>query len=648
MNLSFDRSEARAALSQADITMAFVALAQLTGDRDLLERGRRHVRPVREFANEFPAELKDEIIERLGRMLEDGSAFEAPIPEDDFLRELMNTCAGQVIPDNYFPMLMEILGFRDRRKGFQAGLPIVSAKRQKGFHVVIVGAGLSGICAAIYLQRAGISYQLIDKNAGVGGTWFENHYPGCGVDTANHWYAYSFEPNPDWSRYFARRSEVFAYLNHCVDKYGVRENTLLSTTVEALVYDDERKLWSVSMRGADGTLAMTEANAVVTALGQLNLPKIPNLKGADTFSGPSFHTARWDHDHDYRGKRVAVVGTGSSGMQVGPTIAPYVKHLTIFQRSPHWVTIRNNYHSSVSDGMKWALRHVPSYMEWYRFFLTWAYCDALYPALIKDPEWNSPLSISPLNETIRNDWTAYIKRRLGDRQDLLPKVLPDYPPFGKRPVMDNHWFEMLRRDNVSLVASGIDRVEPDGIIADDGTFHAADMLVYATGFKTTEILANIHIQGRGGIDLRSVWGADDARAYFGITMPQFPNFFMMYGPNTNYGHGGSISFNAERQSLYILSCLNHLAENDYAALECRPSVFEAFNARLDEQMTRMVWVQGDMTNWYKNKAGRVTVNYPWTLRDYWDCTQAINPDDYIFSRVNRLRTGVVDREFSAT
>lgn len=631
MKSSFEPQEVRAALSQADITMSFIALAQLTGDRDLLERGRKYVRPVREFANEFPDALREEIIERLARMMVDGSAFKAPIPDDDFLRDLMNACAGQVIPDNYFSMLMEILGFRDRRAGFEKGLPTSSVKRSDGFHVVVIGAGISGICAAIYLERAGISYQLVDKNADVGGTWFENHYPGCGVDTANHWYAYSFEPNPDWSRYFARRSEVFAYLNHCVDKYGVRKNTLLSTAVESLVYDDTRKMWTVTARSGDGAVVTIEANAVVTALGQLNLPKVPRLKGIDAFKGPAFHTARWNHGQDYRGRNVAIVGTGSSGMQVGPTLAPDVEKLTIFQRSPHWITIRNNYHSSVSDGMKWALRHVPSYMEWYRFFLTWAYCDALYPALIKDPDWDSPLSISQLNENIRHDWTAYIKRRLGDRQDLLPKVLPDYPPFGKRPVMDNHWFEMLARDNVELVTCGIDHVEPGGIVASDGTFHPADMIVYATGFKTTEILSNIRIIGRGGVDLRDVWGEDDARAYLGITMPSFPNFFMMYGPNTNYGHGGSISFNAERQSLYILSCINHMTDNGFDALECRKSVFEEFNSRLDEQMTRMVWVQGDMTNWYKNRAGRVTVNYPWTLRDYWDCTQSIGPQDYIFS-----------------
>jgi 4-hydroxyacetophenone monooxygenase len=326
-----------------------------------------------------------------------------------------------------------------------------------------------------------------------------------------------------------------------------------------------------------------------------------------------------------------MIGTGASGMQVGPSIAPEVERLSIFQRSPHWAIHNPNYHETVSESIRWALKNLPFYAEWYRFQLFWASSDGLYNSLRVDPDWPTPdTSLNAINQGHRENLIAHIRKEVNDDPDLLRKVVPPYPPYGKRMLRDNHWYRMLTRPNVDLVTEPIARVEKDAIVTRDGARHAAEVLILATGFQAFRMTWPIRIAGCGGRTLRELWGDDDPRAYLGITVPGFPNLFMMYGPNTNLAHGGSAIFHSECQTHYALLALREMLENGWAAMEVRQEAHDAFNRRVDEIHGGMVWAHRGVGSWYKNKRGRVFATSPWRLLDYWNMTRNLELADYDF------------------
>ncbi|MBC7203581.1 MAG: NAD(P)/FAD-dependent oxidoreductase, partial [Pusillimonas sp.] len=493
---------------------------------------------------------------------------------------------------------------------------------------VIVGAGLFGICAGIQCKQAGIPFVILEKNDTPGGTWFENDYPGCGVDIPNYFYSYSFFTDFPWTRHFSQRDELLAYLQAAVDRYGIREHIRFKCAVTQLRWDEQAQHWNVDYHDAEGRQQNLQGNAVLSAVGQLNRPAIPNIPGLSNFKGPAFHTARWRNDVNLRDKRVVMIGTGASGVQVGPTIAPEVAKLTVLQRTPHWVFYHPNYHKEISAGLKWAMKNIPFYAQWYRFTLFWAASDGLHPSLRVDSQWAEPGSVSALNKELRQRIEAYVRQEVGDDPALLAKVLPDYPPYGKRMLRDNHWFRMLKRPNVELVTSGIERITANAVEMKDGTVHPADVLILATGFEAGRMLAPMDVRGRGGVSIREVWGEDNPRAYLGITAPGFPNLFMAYGPNTNLVHGGSIFFQAECQVHYMMEALRELIERGYSSLEVRPEVHDAYNERVDAACRDLAWGQLSVKNWYQNEARRVFANSPWRLVDYWRMTHTFNPSEY--------------------
>jgi 4-hydroxyacetophenone monooxygenase len=298
-------------------------------------------------------------------------------------------------------MLEEMDLEREDTRGFQQGTGD-SRPQSQGFHVLVIGAGMSGLLTAIRLEQAGIRYSVVEKNAGIGGTWFENTYPGARVDIANHFYCYSFEPNSNWSEYFAQKDELRAYFESCAGKYGVLNNISFETEVESAKWSEENARWSVRLRTLGGKEEAREFDAIVSAVGQLNRPRIPSIEGKELFSGPAFHSAEWDHDIDLRGKRVAVIGTGASALQLVPEVAKKTSQLYVFQRSPAWMFPNPDYHAKVSDGKKWLLAHVPFYARWYRFLLFWPGSDGLMPSLIVDPDWPHPeRSVNAINEATR-------------------------------------------------------------------------------------------------------------------------------------------------------------------------------------------------------------------------------------------------------
>ncbi|HEY1879653.1 MAG TPA: NAD(P)/FAD-dependent oxidoreductase [Caulobacteraceae bacterium] len=628
-----------AALPEAHLPALLASLIHLTGDESLLRPDTRpsYVLMADNKVGGYSDAVQDEIRTRARSAIKAHLAG-APMPPPlsaATVRKMMDWVAGADIPDHYAPFLLDELnldGRTTKTPDWTAPKLKAAARRLK---VVVIGAGMSGILTGIRLRQAGVDFTIIEKNPDVGGTWLENAYPGCRVDNPNHMYSYSFEPNHDFPQFYSTQPVLLAYFRRVADKHELRPHIRFETEVVEAVFDEARALWRVDVRTPDGRRETLEANAVITAVGQLNRPRLPDIPGVESFAGPAFHSARWRNDVDLAGKQVAVIGTGASAYQFVPEIAPKVAHLEVFQRTPPWPLPGPTYHHDVPEGKKWLLEHVPHYDKWYRFFLFWMLTDGLYEMVKADPDWaGGDGAVSEANAGLRAMLEAALTAQAPGRPDLLAKVIPAYPMGGKRALVDNGvWMEALQRDNVDLVTTPIARVTPKGVETKDGAIHEADVLLFGTGFNASRFLWPMRIVGRGGKDLNDVW-AGDARAYLGMTTPGFPNLFMIYGPNTNIVVNGSIIFFSECSVRYIVGCLKLLAEEEADTIEVRREVHDAFNVKVDKANALMAWGAPQVTSWYKNATGRVSQNWPFPLVDYWTATVAPNPDDFILrSRV---------------
>ncbi|MEO8811591.1 MAG: NAD(P)/FAD-dependent oxidoreductase [Caulobacteraceae bacterium] len=629
---SLDRS-----LAEAHLPALLMALVHLTGDAGLLTPERRaaydRMDPLADPNNGgYPQAVRADIRMRAKAAIQAhlaGAPMPSP-PSADTIRTMMDFVAGADIPAHYAPFLMDELGLG----GIDTKTPRWDEPDLKtaaaGMKVIVVGAGMSGLLTAIRLKQAGVPFTVIEKDTDVGGTWLENVYPGCRVDNPNHMYSYSFEPNHDFPQFFSTQPVLLDYFRKVAARYDLRRHIRFETTVEEATFDEDRAIWRVTVKSRDGTVETLEANALITAVGQLNRPRYPDIDGLETFAGPAFHSARWRHDVDLSGKRVAVIGTGASAYQFVPAIAPKVAHMEIFQRTPPWMSPAPHYHHDVPEGKKWLLEHVPFYGKWYRFYLFWTLTDGVYEAVKADPDWTgAPQAVGAANAELRAMLAEAMRLQAPDRPDLLEKVIPAYPFGGKRPLVDNGvWIEALRRDNVDLVTEPIERIVPAGIVTRDGVEHPADVILYGTGFHASRFLWPMRIVGRGGTDLHEAWGGD-ARAYLGMTTPGFPNLFILYGPNTNIVVNGSIIFFSECSVRYVLGCLKLMAETGSSTLEVKREVHDAFNRKVDAANGQMAWGSPHVTSWYKNAMGRVSQNWPFPIVDYWTATVAPKREDFI-------------------
>ncbi|RYF35614.1 MAG: NAD(P)/FAD-dependent oxidoreductase [Comamonadaceae bacterium] len=625
--------ELERSLQTGNVPTLLMVLLHLTGDRHWLDDRYRCSRIHGLDDNDsggLPEEVQAEVRRAAFEAILAWKAGKAPVlhaPDTQELVAMMQLSVGETVPESYGPMVAGWLGLDpefalDQRAEFRV---------PEGFHVVVIGAGVAGICAAIRLQGAGIPYTVIEKNAEVGGTWYENQYPGAGVDTPNHIYSYSFAKS-DWTRYFALRGEIQDYFVGVADRFGIRPNIRFDTRMASATYDEAGMTWSVRLADAAGNPKdVLRANVLISAVGLLNVPKMPDIEGLDRFEGPCFHTARWPEGLDVEGKRVAVVGNGASAMQVVPAIAAQVAKLTVFQRSKQWAAPFERFKKGVPLPTRFLLKEVPYYQEWYRQRLAWVFNDRIHSSLQIDAAWPHPeRAINRRNDKHREFFTDYVKAELGDRQDLLPEVLPDYPAFGKRMLMDNGWYRTMTRDNVRLVSDGIRKVEANAVVTADGTRHEADVLVIATGFDAINLLSSFQLYGRGGRSVREAWDANGAEAFMGVATPGFPNFFMLAGPNTALGHGGSVVALLETQVRYVLGLLKQVM-NRHAApfeIEVRRDVHDAYNVKVQEAHDRMIWTHKGMSNWYRNARGRVVAPTPFRNDDYWHMTRRTNLDDY--------------------
>ncbi|MFO0690019.1 MAG: NAD(P)/FAD-dependent oxidoreductase [Myxococcota bacterium] len=616
------------AVAEASLPALMMAMVHLTGDASLLDGP---IRPKHATMFDTEAGIAPDDAARVRRQaaavirdyVAKGRPPLAPLPKPLVERMLAFALADESIQPNAVGFLLEELalgGSDPRRLDID---PRALARRGGDFRVVIVGAGMSGLLLGHRLAQQGVPFTILEKNPGVGGTWFENRYPGCRVDIASDSYSYSFARG-EWDHLFGPRAEVQRYFERFAETAGLIEHVEFGATVEAARWDEARARWVVAYRQGSERREI-EAAVLVSAIGLLNRPRIPAIPGRETFRGPQMHTAQWDDSVDQREKTVAVVGTGASAFQLVPALAGRARRVVVFQRRPSWMFPNPEYHRAVSGGHRWCLQNVPEYARWYRVLSMWPQFDKAAGELIRvDPGWDDGgASCSAANRVMRDQLAGYIASQVSDPA-LLAKVVPDYPPFGTRMLQDDGtWLSTLAREDVELVTSGVARVTERGLVADDGTEVEVDAIVWATGFDVGR-LPSIDLVGRGGRRLSEAWG-DEPKLHLGITIPGFPNHFMIVGPNTGVLHSGNLIIVSECQVNYILDGIRRLVE-EVDVLDCRPEVADAYHAKLASELRGSVFAK--VPSYFSNAAGKVVVCMPWPLADYWRWTRRVDPGDF--------------------
>ena len=627
-----DRDDAglRVALEEAHIPSLILAQVHLTGELDLI---RGDIRPQMEFLNPddgLTDEQRDSIraraLEVLSAHRDDPQPFY--MPTDAQLREMLSFLVGQEVPEDYLEFLTSELSLHGEDPYAQPKIEVVPVEDRTNYQVLVIGAGMSGLLSAIRLKEAGIAFELVEKNADVGGTWYENTYPGCRVDSANHVYSYSFRPK-DWPQHFSPQPVLREYFSETADEYGLRDHIRFNTEVTEARFDEKTDLWHITTVDGDGNTRIQTANAIISAVGQLNRPKLPDIPGQKDYQGIAFHSAEWEHQHDLSGKRIGVIGTGGSAFQFVPVVADQAQSVSVFQRTAPWIVPNEEYFKEVPAGKHWLLRHVPFYAKWFRFSMFWRTAEGLLQAVTVEDGWNRPEeSVSAANQMFRDALIENLKVNLGDRPDLLEKCTTDYPPGAKRALIDDgKYLATLKRDDVALITDPIDCITGKGVRLESGREYELDAIIYGTGFQASSFLHPMKIYGLEGKELHDVWSGEP-RAYKGIAVPGFPNLFCCYGPNTNIVVNGSIVFFSECEVRYILGCLALSMEHGGKALDVREEVHDAYNEWIDQGNRGMAWGQSGVNTWYKNASGRITQNWPFTLLEFWRQTRMPSEDDY--------------------
>jgi 4-hydroxyacetophenone monooxygenase len=610
-----DTTELREAIAAAPGPVLIALAAHLQQDAAILAEYGKHIKDIWQGGPNIPADARTKLDARVLAILTDAKYANAPPITEEFLKQIMSTIVGEPVTDEFVPLLVEQVGFQPLGRF----TPQPHSKPPAGFRVAVIGGGLSGIVSGIRLKESGYDYKIFEKQDDVGGVWWSNQYPGVAVDTPNHFYSLSFELNPNWPDVYSKGPVLMEYWRMVADKYRVRENVAFKTEVTTMRWLEAEKKWEIEAIGPGGK-TNEKFDAIICASGLFTHPEPPKVPGLENFKGKAMHTAHWDKSVPLAGKNVIQIGTGASGVQAGPVIAREAKHLTVFQRSPPWVRIRTDrdYAAKTPEPFKWALNHIPHLQQWNRFYVYWHASDGIHKVVLVDPEWGDrDNSVNAISEGMRLGMEASIRQKLGNRGDLIEKVIPNYPPMGKRILNDSSWFEMLLRDNVDLVTTPIERIVADGVVDAEGKHHPADVLVLATGFGMTKIMQQFNIIGEGGVTLRDVWGEEEPRSYVGTMVPKFPNLFLINGPNSGATHGAGVNIYSEAQVHYILTCFDRIFERGGKTIQPTQEAHDVYNEKIDSALVNMVWNHRNVTTYYRNSKGRNFVSCPWRIVDHW-------------------------------
>ncbi|CAJ96528.1 flavin-containing monooxygenase [Cupriavidus necator] len=639
-------SDLRKYLADVDPALLLASLVHITRDPSLLSRyapelkmpdkgdlmpGVKVVETLKGFAQvaTIPGAIRQEMIELTVAALDKPASEQTEylsgydLAPDLFLK-MAAMVTGEPIDAEFGDMLLEQAGFvRNQPVLPQRGRPT------ERIELAIIGAGMSGIAAAIQAKDRGFRYRIFDSNNKVGGVWAANDYPGVAVDTPATYYSLSYELNPSWSNYYPVGSEYLRYLEGIVEKHNISEFIELESEILKIQWIEEDQEWELMVVKKGREASRVRATAVMSCLGHLNRPNYPDLQGRETFKGVSIHANRWKHDVDLRGKRVGIIGTGATGVQVIGKISQEVDHLTVFMRQPMWIIPNQAGDGDIPQSKRWARQYLPYFLHWDRLKSYWTYSDKVgYPIVRADPEWaKTHVSISPANDRLMQFCINYINSCFGEGSELARKLTPDYAPLGKRSVRDPYdfapggFYYALSQPNVALETSKLARVVPDGILTVDGKLIELDVIIYATGL-TLDWLSPIEVAGRNGVRLSDVWRDNNPSSYLGGMVPKFPNLFINSGPHTGAGHAGGHNFMAEVVNHYAMECLQLLVEEDARSLEVTQEAFDEHNRKLDEKMAGAIWAwERRAHTYYTNQKGRPILPTPWRHVDFWRMTR---------------------------
>lgn len=478
------------------------------------------------------------------------------------------------------------------------------------YQQIIIGAGFAGICAAIKLKQAGMNdFVILERNPHLGGTWWDNAYPGAACDVESHLYSYSFEPKPDWSRQFSPQEEILAYLENCASKYGVDKHIHFNCSVNKAVFDEQNGVWNVSISTAE----VFTAPVLISCTGGLSQPALPQIAGIADYKGEKFHSARWDKKYDLKGKTVAVIGTGASAVQIVPTIAHEVKQLLLFQRTPPWILPKPD--KTISSFRKWCYKNLPFTRKLYRGRLYWVHevMAIGFTGSVGMMKLVSKLASRFIKQSISND-------------ELRQKVTPNYIMGCKRVLLSNDYYPALQRSNVELITSHIERLNENGILTADARQHNVDAVVFATGFNAAEGVVVYEIKGRNNLDLNDAW-QNGAEAYLGTAIAGFPNLFLVVGPNTGLGHSSMILM-IEAQINYIMGAIQTLKKDGIKFMDLKKSVLQSYNDELQLKLAKSVWQKGGCHSWYQTKNGKNVTLWPGFTFTFMKQTKNFEADKY--------------------
>jgi 4-hydroxyacetophenone monooxygenase len=614
----------------ADLSCLRAVLYQLTGDGRLaamktgggVQAAADRMAPPaleREEDREYVRKLALETLERL----RNGSLAIPDPPTVAAFRPLAELFFAEALTDATLRFWHEEFGAVPLPRAARLDMP--ATVQVEDYNVIVIGGGMNGISSGVALKAAGISFTMLEQNPDIGGTWYRNRYPGARVDVASMAYCNTYEPFYPWKHNFALRTELMDYFHHNADKHGLWPHIRVNTRVTAMRWDNAGKFWNVDVQSPNGKDTL-RARFVISAIGLFGRVSFPKIEGLDSFEGRLMHTAEWDESCEYAGKRVGVIGTGSSGIQLVSPIARKALRLTIFQRSPAWLSNMPGYEAPIPEAQRWLAESVPYYRNWLRLTSVFGIGDTYGKALDIDPDWNDPHSVNRTNHRLRETLLAYLRNKVGHRPDLMAKCIPDYPPLAKRLPKDNGWYDAVLMDHVDLVTTPIGSVTPRGVRTADGKEYEMDLLVLATGFKATEFLLAIDVQG-DGVSLKEFWSKDGARAYWGMTIPHFPNLFCQYGPNTNGRAVGAAAW-GEMQARYAVKCIANLMWSGKKAVDVKEERYDTYNRELDERLSRMIFSVPGQSSYFRNEYGRIATNGAFYNAEYFKATYEPDMNDF--------------------